>query len=69
MNKETNAQNDAKKKDPAAAHKNAGQKKDKNKPGDAAYNALQQKNDRLRPGRHAGESEMNDENRSGGSSL
>ena len=37
--------------------------------GDAAYNAAQQKNDPSRAGRHAGESEMNDENRSGGSGL
>lgn len=34
--------------------------------GDAAYNAFQQRNDRSRTARHAGESEMNDENRSGG---
>jgi len=39
------------------------------KTGDAAYNAAQQKNDPSRAGRHAGESQMNDENRSGGSGL
>jgi hypothetical protein len=46
----------------------AGAKKN-GKTGDAAYNAAQQKNDPSRAGRHAGESEMNDENRSGGSGL
>ena len=37
--------------------------------GDAVYNAFQQRNDRTGTTRHAGESEMNDENRSGGSNL
>jgi hypothetical protein len=37
--------------------------------GDAAYSAFQQRNDRTGTTRHAGESEMNDENRSGGSNL
>jgi hypothetical protein len=41
----------------------------KGKTGDAAYNAAQQKNDPSRAGRHAGESQMNDENRSGSSGL
>ncbi|HTR31698.1 MAG TPA: hypothetical protein VMH27_20640 [Puia sp.] len=45
-------------------------KKQENKSaGDAAYNALQQRNDRLGAGRHAGDPEMNDENRSGGAGL
>ena len=39
------------------------------KTGDAAYNAAQQKNDPSRAGHHAGESQMNDENRSGVSGL
>lgn len=70
MNKKTNLKNDAKKK-PAnteAGNKLSGdpQKKDGKPVGDPTYNALHQKNDRSRSGRHEGESEMNDENRSGG---
>ena len=37
--------------------------------GDTSYDALQEKIDRSATGRHEGEQEMNDENRSGGSSL
>jgi hypothetical protein len=42
---------------------------DKNPGPDPTYNALHQKNDRTAKGRHAGESQMSDENRSGGSGL
>jgi len=49
--------------------KKAGGLKSQGKTGDAAYNAAQQKNDPSRAGRHAGESQMTDENRSGGSGL
>jgi hypothetical protein len=63
MNKKSNPEKEAIKK-PA----NAKDKKGQDKPGaDPSYNALQQKIDRTRPDRHQGESEMNDENRSGGS--
>jgi hypothetical protein len=54
-------------KDPKNVVKKPG--KESPKTGDAAYDALQEKIDPSRAGRHEGESEMNDENRSGGSSL
>ncbi len=73
MKNETNPQSGANQKpENIHSHKktNGGPKKGDGKTaGDAAYNAQQLKNDRSRAGRHAGESEMNDENRSGGSGL
>jgi hypothetical protein len=54
-------------KDPKNVVKKPG--KESPKPGDASYDALQEKIDPSRVGRHEGESQMNDENRTGGSSL
>jgi hypothetical protein len=69
--KNSNQPQDHANKKPENIHsdKKAGGVKGQGKTGDAAYNAAQQKNDPSRTGRHAGESEMNDENRSGGSGL
>jgi hypothetical protein len=50
--------------------KNVVKKPGKDSPkGDTSYDALQEKIDPSPKGRHEGETEMNDENRSGGSSL
>ena len=45
---------------------NKSKKSSEKSSGDAAYNAFQKRNDRFGTVRHEGESEMNDENRSGG---
>lgn len=63
MNKKSNAEKETIKR-PGKAKAKKGQDKPA---GDPSYNALQQKIDRTRPDRHEGGSEMNDENRSGGS--
>lgn len=70
--KNSNQPKDNAKKKPENVHSDklsGGAAKGHGKTGDAAYNAAQQKNDPSRAGRHQGESEMNDENRSGGSGI